>query len=160
VINREKPTRAQRFVGYAAVLAMGLIVGATAQAAQVPPDQGSTDTSVSGVDVATMIQPADWISMPRSFALFAFLPSKVQKSGITGKVVLKCRVLSTASVSDCTVISDTNPDGILGEAALKASGLFKIKPRAVNGTLSDKAWVLIPISYNLGRMRSAGEPAN
>ncbi len=105
-----------------------------------------------------MIDPADWIHKPKPFQMLAFLPRKFIKPGITGKVVLKCKVLANASVSDCSVVSDieppgTEPAGVLGDAALKSAGMFKIRPRMVNGTLSDYAWVLIPVSFNLGPLR-------
>jgi TonB family protein len=150
--RRKGPNRGARVAGYA-VIALWFAVGSTARAAQVQPDASPPPTPVSGLDVPAMIQAADWIHKPGPFQIFAFLPRKFAKSGITGKVVLKCKVLPTASVSDCSVVSDTNPDGVLGDAALKASALFKIRPRMVNGTLSDYAWVLIPISINLGKLK-------
>jgi TonB family protein len=148
MIRRERPSRPRRLAGYAAIAVLCVTAGATAQAGQVQPD-GSTpappsdtdpsDTTVSGVDVPAMIQAADWIYFPSHFPL----------PKIAGKVVLKCKVLPTTSVSDCSVVSDTGPPSrVLGEAALRASALFKIRPRMVGGTLSDNAWVLIPISFN------------
>jgi TonB family protein len=142
-----------RLALYAAIAALCGTAGAPAQATQVLPDGDMPATNVSGVDVPTTIQAADWIYMPRPFQIFAFLPHRIQRRGIMGNVVLKCRVLPTAAVSDCSVLSDTNPEGILGDAALKSSTLFKIKPRTVNGTLSENAWVRIPMSFNLGKMK-------
>lgn len=133
--------------------ALGLTVAAPAVAAQLPPDPSPPATAVSGVDATGMIDAADWITKPGAFKLFSFLPKRFTKPGIQGKVVLKCRILPNASATDCSVVSDTGPDGVLGEAALKASKLFQIKPRTVNGTPSDSAWVLIPIDYNLSATR-------
>lgn len=158
MINREASGRAGRFAGYAAIPILCATIGGAARAAQVPPDVTAPPTTVAGLDVPAMIQPADWIYKPRPFAIFAFLPHKFIKLGIAGQVVLKCKVLPTSAVSDCSVVSDieppgTEPAGVLGDAALKASALFKIRPRTVNGTLSDYAWVLIPISINLGKLK-------
>jgi TonB family protein len=152
MLHCERPIRAGRLIGYAAI-ALCFTAAAAARAAQVQPDASPPPTAVSGLEVPAMIEAADWIHKPGPFQIFAFLPRKFSKSGITGKVVLKCKVLPTASVSDCSVVSDTNPDGVLGDAVLKASALFKIRPRMVNGTLSDYAWVLIPVSINLGKLR-------
>ncbi len=140
MINREGP---RRLASCAAIAALCVSAGATARAAQVQPgaSAATSDTTVRDLDVPVVIQAADWI----------YFPSHVARRDIAGKVVLKCKVLPTTSVSDCSVVSavsDAGPSKVLGDVALKASAEFKIRPRMVNGTLSDNAWVLIPISFN------------
>jgi TonB family protein len=81
--------------------------------------------------------------------IFKFLPHKYFRIGVKGRVILKCRVLPTTYVSDCSIVSYTQPSGDLGAATLKLATLFRIKPRTVRDTLSDNAWVLIPMTFNV-----------
>jgi TonB family protein len=108
-------------------------------------------TTVSTVELALTITSADWIYKPSSDIMNTFLPRnvKTEPGHRAGEVVLKCKLHPDATVSNCTVIDQTNPAVPFGEAAVRASSMFRIRPRAANGTATDENWVLIPVSYDV-----------
>jgi TonB family protein len=99
---------------------------------------------------ARALASRDRIHKPSPSTMNAFLPkSMTKKPGHqAGEVVLKCKLHPDGTVSDCAVVDQTNPAAPFGEAALKASTLFRIKPRMANGTATDANWVLIPVSFD------------
>ncbi len=153
MINRRGSSPTRRLAGCAAAAALWATNGASAQAAPVPeppPTADAHSTVVSGLDVAIQITSADWIHKPSPSTMNAFLPESVTKKPghRAGEVVLKCKLHPDGTVSNCAVIDETNPAVPFGEAALKASTLFRIKPRAANGIATDENWVLIPVSFD------------
>ncbi len=150
MIHRKRPS----LVSYAATAALWASIGASALAAPVPeppPVADAHSTVVSGLDVAVTITSADWIHKPSSDIMNEFLPKSVTtKPGHrAGEVVLKCKLHPDATVSNCAVIDQTNPKVPFGEAAVRASSMFRIRPRAANGTATDENWVLIPVSFDV-----------
>ena len=59
-------------------------------------------------------------------------PDRALKEGIEGHVLLEFVVTETGAVRDAVVL-EANPSGVFDEAALKAVGKFKYKPRIVAG---------------------------
>lgn len=135
-----------RHAGLAFAVSLSSMTGGWASPQAATPD---TSTTVSAVRAMAVIEAPDWISRPTEAQMQAFLARHVPPSGGTGKVVLKCKVLPTTDVSDCSVLAESNPAIKLGAAALEASPLFKIKPRSINGKPLDDAWVLIPLSFHV-----------
>jgi protein TonB len=78
-----------------------------------------------------------------------YYPPNAQAQGRTGSVVMKCRVTQEGTVDECVVVSEDPPGYGFGEAALKMSCLFKMKPKTVNGSPVGGAEVTIPLKFKL-----------
>ncbi len=149
--HREGPGRARRFVHGLTIAALCAMATTPAWAAQANRQAvgGRPTTTVSQLEVATPIQPSDWISKPTLEQVRSLLPPEALQSGLQGTAMLRCKILPTTAVSDCVVVSDTDPSHIVGDVAIKASALFKLSRRAINGTLVDDQWVIIPVKFDV-----------
>ena len=50
---------------------------------------------------------------------------------ISGRTTIKCTVTASGSLTDCSVTAETPPDYGFGDAALKLTRLFKVRPSSV-----------------------------
>ena len=105
-------------------------------------------------DVAPASETApDWTRNPDPSncggRLPRYYPPKAQALGRKGIAVIRCAVTSTGSADHCVVVSEDPPGLGFGEAALRMSCLFKIKPKKVNGVPVDGAEVTIPLRFDL-----------
>ena len=78
-----------------------------------------------------------------------YFPPGPQRSGQTGSAMIRCRVTARGTVEKCIVLSEDPPGLGFGEAALKMSCLFKMKPKTADGRSVEGAEVNIPIRFNL-----------
>lgn len=142
MILRERPSRPWRL---AACIAVSVASATSALALQAPP----SETTVTGVAAVAAVKPSDWITKPTAQQMHDLLPRDVAQWGLKGTAVLKCRILPSTSVTDCSVVYDTDTSHVLGDLALRASPFFRIKQRTVNGTPVDDSWILIPFNLDV-----------
>jgi protein TonB len=76
-----------------------------------------------------------------------YYPSRAQSVSKAGRVVLKCRVNANGTVSSCDVVSEDPADFSFGDAAVKLSKLFKMRPQLADGRPVEGAEVSIPIRF-------------
>jgi protein TonB len=69
--------------------------------------------------------------------------------GINGRAVIECTVQIEGTVTDGVVISEVPPDQGFGEAALKLSPLFRMKPMSRDGQPVRGGKVAIPIAFKV-----------
>jgi len=92
-----------------------------------------------------------WSSRPSGEDVARFYPERAQRQGREGRVALDCQVTAKGAVAGCVVVSE-EPQGFgFGEAALKLSRLFKMKPRMEDGQAVEGASVRIPITFRLAK---------
>ena len=90
----------------------GLAVASGVQAQTTPPHSPSPSPS-----------PGDAASMPLSF-----YPARAQRMEVDGDTVLDCNVTDEGRLDDCRLVSETPAGYGFGEAALKVSRIWRMKP--------------------------------
>lgn len=77
-----------------------------------------------------------------------FYPDRAARLEKSGRVTLSCRVKANGTLEACSVTSEDPTDFGFGDAALKLSRLFKMKPQTRDGTPTEGAPVTIPLVFN------------
>lgn len=80
-----------------------------------------------------------------------YYPDRAQRLEMEGRATIRCTVTAKGLLQSCVVVSESPADAGFGDAALKLSRLFKMKPKTQDGAPVDGGEVTIPIVFNLPR---------
>ncbi|MGA0603009.1 energy transducer TonB [Caulobacter sp. KR2-114] len=85
----------------------------------------------------------------QSVDIMRYYPERAQRLGVEGKAVISCTVNAEGRLADCAVVSEDPPGFGFGDAAVKMSSIFKMRPKAQNGIPVGGGKVTIPIRFQL-----------
>jgi protein TonB len=97
----------------------------------------------------SIITRPDWARLPNASQVNRVYPKRALREKVQGRVTLRCQVTKTGALTGCRVLSET-PEGYgFGEAALKLSKMFTMRPKTVDGAPVGGAVVNIPIPFRM-----------
>jgi protein TonB len=78
-----------------------------------------------------------------------YYPDRAQRMSVEGRANLSCTVTSKGTLEGCSVVSEDPADYGFGDAAIKMSKLFKMKPKTLDGAPVEGGTVRIPLAFRL-----------
>lgn len=121
-------------------------------AAPAPPDAARPDA----------VRPT-WELRPDEAAMAKLYPEKASRAVQSGSAVLGCALDGQGLLQDCQVLREEPAGWGFGDAALKASRYFKMKPATPDGASVAGRRILLPIgwtaTFRAPPARGLGEPA-
>jgi protein TonB len=78
-----------------------------------------------------------------------YYPERAQRMNVGGRVEMNCEVTNKGTVQNCSITSEEPSGQDFGNAALKLTRFFKMRPAARDGTPVGGQHVNIPIRFVL-----------
>ena len=97
----------------------------------------------------SIITSPDWARMPNAEDLARFYPDRAQRLEREGRAVIECQVTASGTLTSCSILSENPPDMGFGDATLRASKYFKMRPQTKDGTPVSGGTVRIPLVWRL-----------
>jgi protein TonB len=100
---------------------------------------------------ASVITKPDWARKPTADDMARYYPDRAQRMEVAGRATIACTVTAKGSLEGCSVVSENPADYQFGDAALKLSKLFRMKPKTLDGAPVDGGQITIPIVFQVPR---------
>ena len=97
----------------------------------------------------SVVTNPDWVSRPNGDEVNSVYPDRAQRMGVSGRAELSCTVTEKGTVTGCSVVSEDPSGQEFGNAALKLTRYFKMRPQQRDGQPVGGAKVTIPIRFTI-----------
>ena len=92
---------------------------------------------------------ADWERKPTGAEFGSYYPDRAMRQGVSGAATIACVVRASGALRDCRLVAETPPGYGFGDAAMRLSSLFKMRPQTMDGVPVEGGEVRIPINFGL-----------
>ena len=96
-----------------------------------------------------MITQPDWLRKPTPEDVSRYYPERAQRLNVEGRATISCTVSAQGTLTSCSVTEETPSDQGFGDAAMRMSKLFKMKPQTKDGSPVSGGTVRIPLVFKL-----------
>ena len=100
-------------------------------------------------DAAELIAQPDWEKVPPPMAFVRLYPKAALAQRLDGTGVVRCRVTKRGTLEDCAILEERPANAGFGEAALKMTPMFRMRPTTKDGKPSSGGLVRIPIRFQI-----------
>lgn len=107
-----------------------------------------TAADPSDADRIVVTNPA-WERLPTGDDIAHFYPERAQRKGVSGAATVQCLVSVKGTLTDCRVLTETPAGENFGDAALRLTQFFRMRPKTVDGQPTAAGSVVIPIRFQL-----------
>jgi len=97
----------------------------------------------------SVITSPDWLRRPSAEDMERYYPERAQRMNVSGRASISCTVNARGTLEGCSVTSEDPSDAGFGDAALRMSKLFKMRPMTKDGAPVDGGRITIPIKFVL-----------
>ena len=97
----------------------------------------------------SVITNPDWARRPSAEEVARYYPDRAMRMEVGGSASLSCTVTARGTLSSCNITSESPADMGFGDAAIKLSKLFKMRPQTKDGQPVDGGTVRIPLRFTL-----------
>jgi protein TonB len=97
----------------------------------------------------SVITNADWLHKPSGEDLAKYFPERAMRMNVSGRASISCTVNARGTLDACSVVSESPDDQGFGDAAMKMTKLFKMRPQTKDGAPVDGGKITIPIVFNV-----------
>jgi hypothetical protein len=94
-----------------------------------------------------ILDAASWIRKPTAVDWATNFPRKAKGVADNARVVLSCRITAGNRVKDCRIVSEKPTGYGIGQAVLRMSSMFRVKPVEVDGRPQYDLRVRIPLAF-------------
>jgi protein TonB len=98
---------------------------------------------------ASVVTRPDWARKPNADDMARYYPDRAQRMEVGGRATIRCTVNAKGSLENCSVVSESPADYGFGDAALKLSRLFRMKPKTLDGAPVDGGEITVPITFQV-----------
>jgi protein TonB len=82
---------------------------------------------------ASVITQPDFTRLPSNDDMAAYFPDRAQRMNVEGRATFRCTVTAGGTLTGCSITSESPADYGFGEATLKLTHLFKMRPMQKDG---------------------------
>jgi TonB family protein len=116
---------------------------------RVKAEATSVEAGPASAPVAPLVTQPDWAIKPTAADLADVYPSEALKAGLGGSATIGCAVAADGRLADCKLVTEAPEQAGFGEAAMKLSERFQMKPMSRDGHPVSGGYVRIPIRFLL-----------